>query len=99
MEGWCVHVILKASCRRTGSISDYHVLFFNSEKEQLNALLQVAQVSLTVILFVWLLLSICEGSFIAYASPGANIVIVATLFKKQALFTQNLQVFGFGRGA
>jgi len=88
-----------SSRRRTGSVSDYHVLFFNREKKQLNALLQVAQVSLTVILFMCLLLNICEGSFIAHTSPGANTndVIVATLFKKWALFTQNLQVFGFGR--
>lgn len=89
----------ETSCRRTGSVSDYHILFFNREKDQLNALLQVAQVSLTVILFLCLLLSICEGSFIAYTLPGANIVIVATLFTKWALFTQNLQVFGFSRGA
>lgn len=39
--------------QRTGSVSDCYVLFFDREKGQLNALLQVAQVSLTVVLFMF----------------------------------------------
>lgn len=95
MEGWCVHVILKIS-HRTRSVSDCFVLFFDREKEQLNALLQVAQVSLKVVLFTWFLVNICEESFIASALPGywyccGSISIMTMLFKNWALFTQNLQ--------
>lgn len=44
-------------------------------------------------------LSVCEGSFIAYALPGAHVFIVAALLIEWALFTQNLQMLGFDRGA
>lgn len=44
-------------------------------------------------------LSVCEGSFVAWALPGAHVFIVAALLTEWTLFTQNLQVLSFGRGA